>query len=220
MLRTLRAVVRLRRPQMGRTSRRLRGAANVADLRRMARRRLPGGVFDYIDGGAEDESTLARNVEAYRRATFRPRVLRDMDAVDASTTLLGRPMAFPLVLAPTGFTRIADPEGELAVVRAAGRAGIPFTLSTMGTRSIEECAAVAGSDARLWFQVYTWRDRSLVQRLVERAAAAGFEALCVTVDAPVLGRRERDVRRGFTLPPEIGPGTLLGDAPGPIHAQQ
>ena len=209
MLRTVRAVVRLRRPQMGRTGRRLRGAANVADLRRMARRRLPGGVFDYIDGGAEDESALARNVEAYRRVTFRPRVLRDIGTVEVSTTLLGRPVAFPLVLAPTGFTRIADPEGELAVVRAAGRAGIPFTLSTMGTRSIEECAAVAGSDARLWFQVYTWRDRSLVRELVERAAAAGFEALCVTVDAPVLGRRERDVRRGFTLPPEIGPGTLL-----------
>ena len=209
MLRTVRAVVRLRRPQMSRTGRRLRGAANVADLRRMARRRLPGGVFDYIDGGAEDESALARNVEAYRRVTFRPRVLRDTGKIEVSTTLLGRPAAFPLVLAPTGFTRIADPEGELAVVRAAGRAGIPFTLSTMGTRSIEECAAVAGPDARLWFQVYTWRDRSLVQRLVERAAAAGFEALCVTVDAPVLGRRERDVRRGFTLPPEIGPGTLL-----------
>ncbi|HBM55927.1 MAG TPA: alpha-hydroxy-acid oxidizing enzyme, partial [Acidimicrobiaceae bacterium] len=120
MLRTVRAVVRLRRPQMGRAGRRLRGAANVADLRRMARRRLPGGVFDYIDGGAEDESALARNVEAYRRVTFRPRVLRDTGKIEVSTTLLGRPAAFPLVLAPTGFTRIADPEGELAVVRAAG----------------------------------------------------------------------------------------------------
>ena len=209
MFETLRSVVRLLRPQAGRTNRQLREAANVADLRRMARRRLPRGVFDYIDGGAEDESTLARNIDAYRRATFRPRVLRDIGAVEPSTKLLGSPVAFPLVLAPTGFTRIADPEGELAVVRAAGRAGIPFTLSTMGTRSIEECAAVAGSHTRLWFQVYTWRDRSLVQGLVERAAAAGFEALCLTVDAPVLGRRERDVRRGFTLPPEIGLGTLV-----------
>ena len=209
MIRTLRAVVRVRRPEFDRVTRRLRAAANVDDLRDMARRRLPGGVFDYIDGGAEDEMALDRNVRAFREATFRPRVLRGLGAMDTSTTLLGRPLAFPLVLAPTGFTRIADPAGELAVVRAAGRAGIPFTLSTMGTRSIEECAAVAGSGARLWFQVYAWRDRNLVRGLLERAAASGFEAICLTVDTPVLGRRERDVRRGFTLPPEIGPGTFL-----------
>ncbi len=144
MIRTLRAVVRLRRPVGDRTIRRLRAAANVDDLRDMARRRLPAGVFDYIDGGAEDEVTLDRNVRAFRETTFRPRVLQGLDEMDTSTTLLGRPLAFPLVLAPTGFTRIADPAGELAVVRAAGRAGIPFTLSTMGTRSIDECAAVAG----------------------------------------------------------------------------
>jgi L-lactate dehydrogenase (cytochrome) len=148
-------------------------------------------------------------VEAFQATTFRPRVLRGLGTLDPSTTLLGRPLAFPLVLAPTGFTRIADPAGELAVVRAAGRAGIPFTLSTMGTRSIEECAAVAGPGARLWFQVYAWRDRDLIRRLVDRAAAAGFEALCLTVDTAVLGRRERDIRRGLTLPPEIGPGTFL-----------
>ncbi len=209
MLRTLRSVVRLRRPEFNRTHRRLRSAANVDDLRRMARRRLPGGVFDYIDGGAEDELTMRANVDAFRSATFRPRVLRDMATIDTSSTLLGRPLAFPFVVAPTGFTRIADPEGELAVVRAAGRAGVPFTLSTMGTRSIEECASVAGPGARLWFQVYTWRDRDRVQALVERAAEAGFEAIVLTVDTAVLGRRERDVRRGFTLPPEIGPDTFL-----------
>ena len=209
VFRTLRAVVRLRRPERDRTVRRLRAVANVEDLRRMARRRLPAGVFDYIDGGAEDEVALAGNVAAFRATTFRPRVLRGLGDLDPSTTLLGRPLAFPLVLAPTGFTRIADPAGELAVVRAAGRAGIPFTLSTMGTRSIEECAAVAGADARLWFQVYAWRDRDLIRRMVDRAAAVGFEALCLTVDTAVLGRRERDVRRGLTLPPEIGPGTFI-----------
>jgi len=209
MIRTLRAVVRLRRPVGDRTTRRLRGAANVDDLRDMARRRLPAGVFDYIDGGAEDELTLDRNVQAFRETTFRPRVLQGLDELDTSTTLLGRPLAFPLVLAPTGFTRIADPAGELAVVRAAGRAGIPFTLSTMGTRSIDECAAVAGPGARLWFQVYAWRDRDLIRALLDRAAAAGFEAICLTVDTAMLGRRERDVRRGLTLPPEIGPGTFV-----------
>ena len=189
--------------------RRLRAAANVDDLRRMARRRLPAGVFDYIDGGAEDESALKRNTGSFAAVGFRPRVLRGLGDLDTSTTLLGRPLAFPLVLAPTGFTRIADPAGELAVVRAAGRAGIPFTLSTMGTRSIEECASVAPAGARLWFQVYAWRDRDLIRAMVERAAAANFEALCLTVDTAVLGRRERDVRRGLTLPPEIGPGTFI-----------
>jgi L-lactate dehydrogenase (cytochrome) len=187
--------------------RRLARSATVDDLRRVARRRLPRGVFDYIDGGAEDELTLAANSAAYRRLTFAPRILRDMSEVDTSSTLLGRPMAYPLVLAPTGFTRIAHPDGELAVARAAARAGLPYALSTLGTRSIEEVAA-SGSD-RLWFQVYTWRDRDLVAELVKRAAAAGYEAICLTVDTAVLGRRERDVRRGFTLPPKVGVGTLL-----------
>ncbi|MDG2427106.1 MAG: alpha-hydroxy acid oxidase [Acidimicrobiales bacterium] len=202
-------MLRLRRPEFSRSARSLRAAANVDDLRCIAQRRLPAGVFDYIDGGAEDELTLDRNVRAFRETTFKPRVLRGVGELDTSSTLLGRPLSFPLVLAPTGFTRIADPQGELAVVRAAGRAGIPFTLSTMGTRSIEECAAAAGSGARLWFQVYAWRDRKLVRTMLERAAAVGFEAICLTVDTAVLGRRERDVRRGFTLPPEIGPGTFI-----------
>jgi L-lactate dehydrogenase (cytochrome) len=127
--------------------------------------------------------------------------------VDISSSLLGRKLAYPLVLAPTGFTRIAHPEGELAVARAAKRAGLPYALSSLGTRSIEEVAEV-GSD-RLWFQVYTWRDRELVADLVERAANSGYEALCLTVDTAVLGRRERDVRRGFTLPPKVGLSTLL-----------
>jgi L-lactate dehydrogenase (cytochrome) len=198
---------RVGRPQLSPAQRRLRRAVTVADLRSIARRRLPGGVFDYIDGGAEDELTLAANSNAYRRVTFRPRVLRDVSDVDISSSLLGKPLSLPLVLAPTGFTRIADPEGELAVARAAERAGLPYALSTLGTRSIEEVAAV--SSARLWFQVYVWRDRALVADLVHRAAASGYEALCLTVDTAVFGRRERDVRRGFTLPPKLGLSTAL-----------
>ena len=143
-------------------ARRLARAANVDDLRPMARRRLPRGVFDYIDGGAEDERTMARQPRRVRPHDFRPRVLRDVGVVDPSTTLLGRPLPLPLVLAPTGFTRIADPQGELAVARAAARAGLPYTLSTLSTRSIEEVAAV--SDGPKWFQVYVWRDRGLVRR--------------------------------------------------------
>lgn len=210
MLETLRSVVQFKRFDADPVARRLAGAASVADLRRIAKRRLPGGVFDYIDGAAEDERSLAANIDAYARITFRPRVLRDVSNIDTSTTLLGQPLPFPLVLAPTGFTRIADPQGELAVARAAARANIPYTLSTMGTRSIEEVAAA--SSGRKWFQVYVWRDRGLVKEMVERANSSGYEALMLTVDTAVLGRRERDVRRGFTLPPKIGLDTMVDGA--------
>lgn len=200
-------VFRFRLPEWRIRKRRLAGAATIEDLRRIARRRLPRGVFDYIDGGAEDELTMAANAMAYRRITFSPRILRDVSEVDISSSLLGRKLAYPLVLAPTGFTRIADPAGELAVARAATRAGLPYALSTLGTRSIEEVAEAGGD--RLWFQVYTWRDRDLVANLIRRAAGAGYEALCLTVDTAVLGRRERDVRRGFTLPPKVGVSTIF-----------
>ena len=207
---TLRSVIRFGPVETNRVQRRLGSAASVDDLRRIARRRLPGGVFDYIDGGAEDERTLAANQAAFASATFRPRVLRGVSKVDTSATLLGQPLAYPLVLAPTGFTRIADPQGELAVARAAERAGLPYTLSTMSTRSIEEVRKVSGG--RLWFQVYAWRDRGLVKEMIDRAAAARYEAIVLTADTAVLGRRERDVRRGFSLPPVIGPATIIDGA--------
>ena len=210
IVRTLRSVLRFRRLETDPVERRLSCAANVSDLRRIARGRLPRGVFDYVDGAAEDELTAARNTAAYRNVEFRPRVLRDVDKIDTSTTLLGQPLAFPLVLAPTGFTRMVDPEGELAVARAAARAGLPYTLSTMSTRSIEEVAAVL--DSRKWFQVYVWRDRGLVKDMLDRAATAGYEAIVITVDVPVLGRRERDIRRGFTLPPKMGLDTIVDGA--------
>jgi L-lactate dehydrogenase (cytochrome) len=207
---TLRSVMHFRRLELDPVARRLATAASVEDLRRIARRRLPHGVFDYIDGGAEDERTLRNNSDAFARIEFRPRVLRSVASIDTSTTLLGRPLPFPLVLAPTGFTRIADPQGELAVARAAARAGLPYTLSTLATRSIEEVADV--SAGRTWFQVYAWRDRGLVEDMIERCRARGYEALVMTVDTAVLGRRERDVRRGFELPPKLGLGTLLDGA--------
>ena len=210
MLESVRSVLRFRGLEDDRVERRLARAVCVADLRRVARRRLPRGVFDYIDGGAEDERTLASNCDAFARVTFRPRVLRNMAAVDPSTTLLGRPLPIPLVLAPTGFTRIADPDGELAVARAAAQAGVPYALSTLSTRSIEEVAAA--SRGPKWFQVYAWRDRGLLKEMLDRAAAAGYQAIVLTVDAAVLGRRERDVRRGFTLPPKAGLDTLVDGA--------
>ncbi len=207
MLKTLRSVLRFGPVTTNRVERRLSRCANVDDLRAAAKKRLPGGVFDYIDGAAEDEITIDRNGRAFRDVELAPRVLRDVSKIDLSTTLLGRPIPAPLALAPTGFTRIADPQGELAVARAAAQRGLIYTLSTLATRSIEEVAAV--SEGPKWFQVYVWRDRGLVADMVQRAEAEGYEALMVTVDTAVFGRRERDVRRGFTLPPTIGLGTIV-----------
>lgn len=204
---TLRGVVRFQRLALSREERLIERAASVEDLRAMARSRLPTGVFDYIDGGAEDERTMRANQQAFARRRFRPRVLRSVGVVDVSATLLGRRIPLPLVLAPTGFTRMAHPDGELAVARAARRAGVPYTLSTMATRSIEEVASIG--DGPRWFQVYVWRDRALMKDMLARAAASGYEAIVLTVDTAVLGRRERDLRRGFTLPPRIGPRTIL-----------
>ena len=207
MWRTFRSTVQFRALERDAVARRLRGAVNVDDLRRIARRRLPRGVFDYIDGAAEDERSLVNNTAAFARVEFRPNVLRDVSAIDTTTTLFGRQVSMPLVLAPTGYTRLTHSDGELAVARAAGRVHLPYSLSTMSTRSIEEVAAVG--DGPKWFQVYTWKDRGLVRELVERSAAAGYEVLWLTVDTAVLGSRERDARRGFTVPPRVGPGTLL-----------
>ena len=207
MLETLRSVLRFRRFEWSATKRRLARAANIDDLREIAERRLPDGVFAYIDGAAEDEVTAARNQSAFRSHEFIPRVLRDVSGIDLSTTILGRNVAAPLVLAPTGFTRIADSQGELAVARSALRAGLPYALSTLSTRSIEEVADVGGPD--LWFQVYVWKDRDLVADMLRRARERAYTTIVITVDTPVLGRRERDVRKGFELPPKIGLDTVI-----------
>ncbi|MDX2379651.1 MAG: alpha-hydroxy acid oxidase [Acidimicrobiia bacterium] len=210
MIKTFRSVVQFDEISLDPVERRLKKIASVEDYRKYAKRRLPFGVFDYIDGGAEDERTLDNNVSAFSRIGFHPRVMRDVSALDTSTKIFGRPASMPLILSPTGFTRIAHSQGELAVARAAERAGIPWSLSTMGTRSIEDVAAV--SDGDKWFQIYTWRDRGLVEELVGRAKTAGYTTVWLTVDTAVLGRRERDVRRGMTLPPKIGPGTIVDGA--------
>jgi L-lactate dehydrogenase (cytochrome) len=207
MIETFRTTVKFRSIELDPVERRLRSAVNIDDLRRIAKRRLPRGIFDYIDGAADDERSLANNGDAFGRLEFRPNVLRDVSEIDISTTLLGHRIAMPLVIAPTGYTRLTHSQGERSVARAAERAGIPYSLSTMGTCSIEEVAEVC--DGPKWFQVYTWKDRGLVKELVERAAAAGYEALWLTVDTAVLGNRERDARRGFTVPPKVGPGTII-----------
>lgn len=200
-------MARFARPVLSPRRRRLLRAANIDDLRSIAKRRLPGGIFDYIDGGAEDEVTLRANTAAFSGYGFRPRVMRDVSGVDTSVDLLGHRLPVPLLLAPTGFTRIAHSQGELAVARVAGRHGLPYALSTLSTRSIEEVAAVTAGPR--WFQVYVWRDRGMVRDMLRRAKSCGYDTIMITVDTAVLGRRERDVRRGFTLPPKLGPGTLV-----------
>lgn len=211
MWKSFRSVAQFDTIEFDRNARRLKKVASVEDLRRLAKRNLPAGVFDYIDGGAEDERTLAANSSDFSRIGFHPRVMRDVSNLDTSVSIFGKTATMPVILSPTGFTRIAHSEGELAVTRAAARAGVPWSLSTMGTRSIEDCAE-ANPLGEKWFQVYTWKDRGLLEELVRRAAAAGYGALWLTVDTAVLGRRERDVRRGMTLPPKLGPGTLVDGA--------
>ena len=196
---------------MRRSERRLARAASIRDLRVLARRRAPRAVFDYTDGAAGDEITLGRSRAAYSRVEFVPQVLRDVSSVDISTTILGQPSTAPFVFAPTGFTRMMHTGGEVAVARVAAGVGIPYALSTMGTTSVEQLAA-AVPKGRLWFQLYLWRDRGASRELVERARVAGYEALVLTVDTPVPGRRLRDVHNGLTLPPALTARTLVDGA--------
>ena len=177
-------------------------ARNIADLRRMARERLPRMVFDYIDGGADDEVTLARNVSRFRDIELIWEALKDVDKIDTSTTLMGAPSASPFFISPTATSRLFHPRaGELAVARAAHAAGVPYAGSTLASASVEEIAAV--NPGPKWFQVYVWRDRELVKEVLARAKAAGFSAIILTVDVPVVGNRERDGANDFTVPPKV-----------------
>lgn len=182
---------------------------NLADYEQLARERLPQMVFDYYFGGAGDEQTVRENRLGWQRWRLRPRVLVDVATRDLSTTVLGVPVSMPLLTAPCAFNSLAHPDGELAVARATAAAGIIQVVSTAGTHSMEEVAAAAPAGRR-WFQLYCYRDRSVTQWLVERAVAAGYQALCLTVDAPLVGRRERDARNRFALPHGLGWKNLEG----------
>lgn len=181
----------------------------MADLRALARGRTPKSVFDYVEGAAELELSKEQAVAAFNRVVFSPHVLRDVSRVDTSTTILGREASLPVVFGPTGFTRMMHAAGESAVARAAGRAGFPYTLSTLGTTSVERLAADAPTTDR-WFQLYVWRDRGRSSDLIARVSASGYRALVLTVDVPVAGARHRDVYNGLTIPPTLTTRTLLG----------
>jgi 4-hydroxymandelate oxidase len=177
----------------------LDGVVNLGDFEPLARERMLGPAFDYVAGGSWDEITLDENVEAWRRHRFVPRVLRDVQMVDVSGTFLGRRFALPIAVAPMAVQTMAHPDGEVEMVAGAAAAGIPFCLSTSSSRSLEDVAAAA-PNAECWFQLYLIRDLDYSRTLVERAEAAGYRAIVLTVDLPVLGFRERDRRSGFALP--------------------
>ncbi|AIY01586.1 putative oxidoreductase [Arthrobacter sp. PAMC 25486] len=200
-------LMQFKKPEFSRASK-LRRASTIWDLRDMAKRRTPKAPFDYTDGAAEAEITLRRARQAFLDIEFRPGVLRDVSSIDLGTEILGRHSTMPVGIAPTGFTRMMQSEGEYAGSQAAEAAGIPYTLSTMGTASIEDVAAAA-PDGRNWFQLYLWKDRDRSLELIERAAQAGYDTLMVTVDTAVGGARLRDVRNGMTIPPSLTLKTVL-----------
>ncbi len=207
-------LMRFKAPVWNARERRLNEALTIYDLRDIAHRRTPQAPFDYTDGSADQEISLARARQAFEDIEFQPRILRDVSDLDLSSTVLGKKVAMPFGIAPTGFTRMMHAEGEIAGSQAAEAAGIPFSLSTMGTRSIEEVAAAA-PNGRNWFQLYMWKDREKSMALVERAQAAGFDTLLLTVDVPVAGARLRDKRNGMTIPPALTLKTITNALPRP-----
>ena len=207
-------LLRFRKIILSPRERRLSRALTIYDLRDIAKRRTPQAPFDYTDGGADTESSLTRARAAYEKLEFQPKILLNVKDVDLSVQMLGKKMSMPLGIAPTGFTRMMQTEGEYAGACAAADAGIPFTLSTMGTRSIEDVAKAAPT-GRNWFQLYMWKDRDRSMALVDRAKDAGFDTLVLTVDVPVAGARLRDVRNGMTIPPSLTSKTILNAIPRP-----
>ena len=206
--------MQFKKPSLDFTGNRLEKALTIYDLRKIAKRRTPAAAFDYTDGAAEGEFSMNRARQAFEDIEFHPGVLTDVSTVDTTTEVLGGTSAMPFGIAPTGFTRLMQTEGEIAGAGAAGAAGIPFTLSTLGTTSIEDVRA-ADPNGRLWFQLYVMREREISYGLVERAAKAGFDTLFFTVDTPVAGARLRDKRNGFSIPPQLSLKTVANAIPRP-----
>jgi L-lactate dehydrogenase (cytochrome) len=215
----MRKLVRLRSVELDATRRRLASCHDVADLRRVAKRRIPRPVFDYVDGAADEEVAAAGNTAAFRQWRFLPRVLADVAAVDTSGLVLGSPLPVPFALGPTGYTRMMHPDGEIGAARSGIRHGLPYALSTMATTGIEELAHAVGraSGGDLWFQLYILKDRGRAAGLVSRAADSGYRVLVVTVDTVVAGHRLRDQRNGLSIPPELSVRTVASVAGKPAY---
>ncbi|MEV8252444.1 alpha-hydroxy acid oxidase [Rhodoglobus sp. NPDC076762] len=207
-------LMKFKAPELNGKKRRLDSALTIYDLKDIAKRRTPKAAYDYTDGSAEGEISLSRARQAFEDIEFHPSILRDASNVSTTTQILGGTSAMPFGIAPTGFTRLMQTEGEIAGAGAAAAAGIPFTLSTLGTTSIEDVKA-ANPHGRNWFQLYVMREREISYGLVERAAAAGYDTLMFTVDTPVAGARLRDKRNGFSIPPQLTAGTILNAIPRP-----
>lgn len=206
--------MQFKKPSLDFAGNRLQSALTIYDLRRIAKRRTPAAAFDYTDGAAEGELSMTRARQAFEDVEFHPGILTDVSTVDTTTKVLGGTSALPFGIAPTGFTRLMQTESEIAGSGAAGAAGIPFTLSTLGTTSIEDVRRV-NPNGRLWFQLYVMRQREISYGLVERAAKAGYDTLFFTVDTPIAGARLRDKRNGFSIPPQLSLKTVANAIPRP-----
>lgn len=218
----MRRLVQLRGVRLDATARRLGACYDIGDLRRAARRRIPRPVFDYVDGAADEEITVAANVAAFRSWRFLPRVLAGVAAADTSVSLFDRRLPVPLLLGPVGYTRMLHPDGETGAARSALRHGLPYTLSTMASTGIEELrsgvsAGPAGLPGDLWFQLYLTRNRPQAHDLVARAADSGYSTLVVTVDTIVAGNRVRDLRNGLSIPPALTFSTVASVASRPSY---
>jgi isopentenyl diphosphate isomerase/L-lactate dehydrogenase-like FMN-dependent dehydrogenase len=210
----LKPLLKFSLPTLKFKQRRLEKAFTIWDLREIAKRRTPVGPFDYTDGSAESEVSLDRARQGYRNIEFIPNILKDVSEANLTRSTLGLNFKMPLGIAPTGFTRMMQAEGEIAGAKAAEKFGIPFTLSTLGTTTIEKIVEVAPTGQN-WFQLYMWKDREASMALVERAKNAGVRNLMLTVDVPVAGHRIRDSRNGLTVPPRLTVGTVLNAIPRP-----
>ena len=207
-------LIKLRRFERDPVQRLLNRTHMPDDFRAVAKRKLPRAVFDYVEGGADEEIAVEANRQAFMRRKLSPQLLRDVSVTDLTGEFFGHPVDVPIGLAPTGYTRMMHPTGEVSACLAAKTKGIPYTLSTMGTTTIEDVAATGHPN--LWFQLYVTSDRRLSDPLIDRAAAAGYQALEVTIDTVVTGRRTRDLRNGLTIPPQLSPRTIvdIGRRPG------
>jgi L-lactate dehydrogenase (cytochrome) len=195
-------------PKFTRADKALARCITIQDLRKLSMNRVPKAVFDYVDGGANEEISISRSKNAFSRIEFRPQILRDVSKVDLSRTILGERMSSPVIFAPTGYTRMMHYTGEIAVASVAAAHNMVYALSTMGTVSVEELAETI-PDVHRWFQLYMWSDRDRCQVMIDRARDAGFSALILTVDTAVPGQHNRDIRNGLTIPPKINARTFL-----------